>query len=161
MGAASWKRPDHGQEVGQDAANTANSVPSPDPPPNGAIRSWLVRGIHTVGIDPRRLGGRGHARRVLGEDRRLASGAAGGWRELASALQRHTIHNALTHLSAAERQVVNLAYLEGRTNRQIAETLFIAENTAGVHVSRILGKLGAASRTEAASISHRARLDHA
>jgi len=38
--------------------------------------------------------------------------------------------------------------------------LFITENTAGVHVSRILGKLGAASRTEAASIAHRAGLDH-
>ena len=29
----------------------------------------------------------------------------------------------------------------GRTNRQIAAELFISENTAGVHVSRILGKL--------------------
>lgn len=35
------------------------------------------------------------------------------------------------------------------------------KNTAGVHVSRIVGKLGAASRTEAASIAHRAGLDHA
>jgi hypothetical protein len=56
-------------------------------------------------------------------------GAAGGWRELASALQRHTIHNALTHLSAAERQVVNLAYLEGRTNRQIAAMLGVSVST--------------------------------
>ena len=31
---------------------------------------------------------------------------------------------------------------EGRSNRQIAETLFISESTAGVHVSNILGKLG-------------------
>jgi predicted ATPase/DNA-binding CsgD family transcriptional regulator len=63
-------------------------------------------------------------------------------------------------LTPREREVLALI-VEGRTNRQIAETLFIAENTAGVHVSRILGKLGAASRTEAASISHRAGLDHA
>ena len=129
MGAASWNRPDHGQDVEQDAADTANSVSSPDPPPNEAIWSWLVRGIHTVGIDPRRLGGRGHARRVLGEDRRLAPGAGGGWRDLASALQRHTIHNALTHLSAEERHVVNLAYLEGRTNRQIAAMLGVSVST--------------------------------
>jgi hypothetical protein len=129
VGAASWNRPDHGRDVEQDAADTANSVLSPDPPPNDAIWSWLVRGIHTVGIDPRRLGGRGHARRVLGEDRRLAPGAAGGWRDLASALQRHTIHNALTHLNAEERQVVNLAYLEGRTNRQIAAILGVSVST--------------------------------
>ena len=33
--------------------------------------------------------------------------------------------------------------------------LFIAPKTASVHVSNILGKLGAASRTEAAAIAHR------
>ena len=60
-------------------------------------------------------------------------------------------------LTPREREVLALI-VEGRTNRQIAETLFITENTAGVHVSRILGKLGAASRTEAASIAHRAAM---
>ena len=43
----------------------------------------------------------------------------------------------------------------GRTNRQIADELFISESTAGVHVSNILGKLGVASRTEAAGIAVR------
>ncbi len=43
----------------------------------------------------------------------------------------------------------------GRTNRQIADELFISENTAGVHVSNILGKLGVASRTEAAAVAVR------
>jgi DNA-binding CsgD family transcriptional regulator len=41
----------------------------------------------------------------------------------------------------------------GRTNRQIAEELFISESTAGVHVSNILGKLGVTSRTEAANVA--------
>ena len=43
----------------------------------------------------------------------------------------------------------------GRTNRQIAEELFISESTAGVHVSNILGRLGLAltSRTEAANVA--------
>ncbi|HYU50329.1 MAG TPA: AAA family ATPase [Candidatus Limnocylindria bacterium] len=41
----------------------------------------------------------------------------------------------------------------GRTNRQIAESLFITEKTAGVHVSNILAKLDARSRTEAAAIA--------
>jgi DNA-binding CsgD family transcriptional regulator len=60
-------------------------------------------------------------------------------------------------LTPREHEVLALI-AEGRTNRQIAGTLFITENTAGVHVSRILGKLGAASRTEAASIAHRAAI---
>ena len=53
-----------------------------------------------------------------------------------------------------ERDVLPLI-VQGRTNRQIAETLFISENTAGVHVSNILGKLGASTRTEAAAVATR------
>ena len=45
--------------------------------------------------------------------------------------------------------------LAGRSNREIAAELFISAKTASVHVSNILGKLGAASRTEAAAIAHR------
>ena len=57
-------------------------------------------------------------------------------------------------LTRRERDVLPLL-VKGRTNRQIAEELFISENTAGVHVSNILGKLGASSRTEAAGIAAR------
>lgn len=39
---------------------------------------------------------------------------------------------------------------EGRTNREIARTLGIAEKTVGVHVSHILAKLGCKTRTQAA-----------
>jgi DNA-binding NarL/FixJ family response regulator len=48
--------------------------------------------------------------------------------------------------------------MEGRTNRQIARTLFISEKTASVHVSNIMRKLGAANRSEAAAVAHRLRL---
>ena len=50
---------------------------------------------------------------------------------------------------------------EGYTNKRIAETLFISESTAGVHVSNILGKLGVATRTEAAAVAVRLGLDRA
>ncbi len=45
--------------------------------------------------------------------------------------------------------------VEGATNREIGASLFMAEKTASVHVSRILAKLNARSRTEAASVAHR------
>ena len=47
---------------------------------------------------------------------------------------------------------------QGLSNRRIGDTLFITENTAGVHVSNILGKLGVASRVEAAAIAVRVGL---
>jgi DNA-binding CsgD family transcriptional regulator/tetratricopeptide (TPR) repeat protein len=42
---------------------------------------------------------------------------------------------------------------QGRTNRQIGAELYISEKTASVHVSNIIAKLGANSRTEAVAIA--------
>jgi len=60
----------------------------------------------------------------------------------------------LAALTSREREVLRLL-AAGRSNKEIASVLFIAPKTASVHVSNILGKLGAASRTEAAAIAHR------
>ena len=57
-------------------------------------------------------------------------------------------------LTARERDVLALL-ARGRTNRQIGRALFISEKTASVHVSNILGKLGASGRTEAVAIASR------
>jgi DNA-binding NarL/FixJ family response regulator len=43
----------------------------------------------------------------------------------------------------------------GHTNRQIGQELFITPKTAGLHVSRILAKLGVAGRGQAAAVAHR------
>ena len=57
------------------------------------------------------------------------------------------------------RELEVLALLcQGASNRQLAESLFITENTAGVHVSNILGKLDVRSRTEAVAVAHLAGL---
>jgi DNA-binding CsgD family transcriptional regulator len=60
-------------------------------------------------------------------------------------------------LTPRERQVLALI-AEGATNRQIGSALYMAEKTASVHVSRILGKLGVRSRTQAAAVAHRLHL---
>jgi DNA-binding NarL/FixJ family response regulator len=44
---------------------------------------------------------------------------------------------------------------EGRTDREIAERLFISERTVQVHTRRVLAKLGASTRTQAASVAIR------
>jgi DNA-binding CsgD family transcriptional regulator/tetratricopeptide (TPR) repeat protein len=61
-------------------------------------------------------------------------------------------------LTRREAEVLALV-AEGRTNRQIGQALFITPRTAGVHVSRILAKLGVAGRGEAAAVAHRLGLD--
>ncbi len=60
----------------------------------------------------------------------------------------------LAVLTAREREVLRLI-AEGRSNREIGAALFISAKTASVHVSNILGKLGVASRTEAAAVALR------
>ena len=57
-------------------------------------------------------------------------------------------------LTPREREVLALV-AAGQTNKRIADALFISESTAGVHVSNILGKLGVATRTEAAAVAVR------
>lgn len=60
-------------------------------------------------------------------------------------------------LTSREQDVLRLV-AAGRTNRQIAEELFISPKTASVHVSNILAKLGVGGRGEAAALAHRLRL---
>lgn len=60
-------------------------------------------------------------------------------------------------LTSRERDVLRLV-AAGRSNRQIAETLFISPKTASVHVSHILAKLGVTGRGEAGALAHRLRL---
>jgi DNA-binding CsgD family transcriptional regulator len=64
------------------------------------------------------------------------------------------VSGLVTTLTDREREVLALV-ARGKSNREIAAELFIATKTASVHVSNILAKLGAASRTEAAAIAHR------
>ncbi|MEU8590038.1 AAA family ATPase [Streptomyces sp. NPDC048664] len=60
-------------------------------------------------------------------------------------------------LTNRERDVLRLV-AAGRSNRQIAEELFISPKTASVHVSNILAKLEVSGRGEAAAVAHRLRL---
>ncbi|MFF3456502.1 AAA family ATPase [Streptomyces sp. NPDC002730] len=60
-------------------------------------------------------------------------------------------------LTRREEDVLRLV-AAGRSNRQIAEELYISPKTASVHVSNILAKLGVSGRGEAAAMAHRLRL---
>lgn len=55
----------------------------------------------------------------------------------------------LARLTAQERKILELI-ADGKTNRQIADELFLAEKTVKNYVSNLLSKMGFARRTEAA-----------
>ena len=57
-------------------------------------------------------------------------------------------------LTSREAEVLGLV-ARGRTNGEIGAALYISTKTVSVHVSRILAKLGAANRTEAAALARR------
>jgi DNA-binding CsgD family transcriptional regulator/tetratricopeptide (TPR) repeat protein len=64
----------------------------------------------------------------------------------------------LAGLTPRELEVLRLL-VEGRSNRQIAEQLFISGKTAGVHVTNLMAKLGVHSRLEAAATARRLGVD--
>jgi DNA-binding CsgD family transcriptional regulator len=72
----------------------------------------------------------------------------------ASAQHGSSAPGTLAGLTEREREVLRLL-ARGLSNREIGTELFITPKTASVHVSNILAKLDAASRTEAAAIAHR------
>ncbi len=57
-------------------------------------------------------------------------------------------------LTGREAEVLRLV-AAGLTNRQIGERLFISGKTVSVHISNVLGKLGAGGRAEAVAVAHR------
>jgi DNA-binding NarL/FixJ family response regulator len=60
-----------------------------------------------------------------------------------------TPQRSATVLTPREREILVLV-AQGRSNRDIANTLVISERTARTHVSNVLNKLALASRTQAA-----------
>ena len=80
--------------------------------------------------------------------------------EAADALVQAISSPVETHadLTQREREVLKLM-VEGMTNAEIADQLVVSLSTVKTHVSSIIAKLGASTRTEAAAIAVRAHLD--
>jgi DNA-binding NarL/FixJ family response regulator len=76
--------------------------------------------------------------------------------EIAARLAEH-----LSDESLSEREIEVLKHVAGgNRNREIADLLFISEETVKVHIKHIMEKLGASDRTEAVSIAVRRGIMH-
>lgn len=86
----------------------------------------------------------------------VADVEAAAVRHRVSLSDRHAAADPLARfrLTAREREVLDLV-ASGRSNREIAETLYISVKTASVHVTNILRKLGVTNRVQAAAVIHR------
>jgi len=76
--------------------------------------------------------------------------------QIAAQLAEHLSDEALT---SREIEVLSLI-AGGNRNRDIAEKLFIAEETVKVHIKHIMDKLGASDRTQAVAIGVRRGIIH-
>jgi len=121
--------------------------------PNLAER---VRGLLELGTELRLAGQRTDARALLRSAARIADGAG---LELAARRSREQLHAAggrarrsdvnRNSLSPIEERIAALV-IENRSNRQIAESLFLSRRTVDAHLTRILRKLSIRSRRDVA-----------
>ena len=117
-----------------------------------------ARVVVDLGMALRRVGRRNDARDTLraGLDAASRCGAqplaARARSELLSlgARPRRARLNGIEALTASERRVAELA-ASGRTNRQVAQELFVTSKTVEMHLSRVYAKLGISARKELAA----------
>ena len=75
-------------------------------------------------------------------------------------LRGHTVDDPLIRrLSPQERRILDLI-ADGKTNRQIAEDMFLAEKTVKNYVSNLLAKMEMSRRSEAAAYAARVATKH-
>ena len=114
-------------------------------------RSRLVRALRGAGETAR-----AEAEAALAVQAARSLGARPLLAELRAASHQPPVHSEdrSTELTAREQEVLALV-AQGRSNRLIAEQLYISAKTVSVHVSNILAKLDAAGRTEAVAVARR------
>jgi DNA-binding CsgD family transcriptional regulator len=127
-----------------EALSIHDRVPSPFP---------RARTLLAYGEALRRARQRGRGRAALSQAAAIfAALPAPRWLARAEAELERTGHRAPgARLSPTEQQIADLV-TAGRTNREVAETLFMSPHTVEAHLTRIYRSLGVRGRTELAAV---------
>lgn len=135
----------------QDWDELLSAVDGPDGPPYQAAMLRLLHADALLGRGNRDAA-RQEVRRATALLEPLGQLTVEGWRHRLAAATGLDAPGRET-LTPRELQVLELI-AQGHSNRAISETLFISVKTTSVHVSNILAKLDASSRTQAAALWH-------
>ena len=114
--------------------------------PFGRARALLALGVTRRRAREKRQAREAIERALAGFEELGADGWAARARGELGAIGGRTRSDGLT---PAERRVADLV-AEGRTNAEVAATLFLAERTVASHLTHVYAKLGVRSRTELA-----------
>lgn len=129
------------EDVSQDVFVSFWERPAAFDPARGSLRTWLGTLTHRRAVD--------HVRREEARRRRAAREgnraiAAPDVEEMATALlTAERVRAALELLPEEQRRAVHLAYFDGKTYRQVAETLGIPEGTAKSRLRLALRRIAA------------------
>jgi RNA polymerase sigma-70 factor, ECF subfamily len=130
------------QDVVQDVFVELWTHPGRYDPVAGTLRSYLAvlarhRAVDVLRADLRRLARQERSHRLT-----PAPSAAGVGDEVLAAEAASLIRAAVQGLPASQRQVIELAYFEGLTYREVARAVGISEGTAKSRLRLALAKLG-------------------
>ncbi len=128
------------EEVTQDVLLEAWRLAPRFDPARGTARAWLATIAHRKAVD--RVRSEQARRKREDRDANIATRAFDGVSEAAVArLDQSRVAAALLTLPDPQRQAIGLAYYEGRTYREVAVALGIAEGTAKTRIRDGLRKL--------------------
>jgi RNA polymerase sigma-70 factor, ECF subfamily len=131
------------EEIAQDVFVEAWRLSPQFDPARGSARSWLATIAHRRAVD--RVRSEQARRNREQHDSRFVSRPHDGVSEaVLDHLDRRQLTAAFGVLSAVQRQAIELAYYEGRTYRDVAVLLDIAEGTAKTRIREGLHRLRAA-----------------
>jgi RNA polymerase sigma-70 factor (ECF subfamily) len=134
--------PGRAEDVVQDAFMRVWTYSDSFDATRGSLRTWLLTTVRNRAIDYLR-GRPGRDRQELELSVELPAHGTGSdpWRDVAESLEREALRHALRSLPPDQRQVVELAYYGGYTQREIAEIVQVPLGTIKGRTRLALEKL--------------------